>query len=156
METWPTDWKLSLLHILFGQQIKYSIWTTCIVCQPCISPSNPHLQAGTHVAVSSQKLTGSPVIGRSPNYFPWPTTPWSHTLLPLEPSVCFVNCIWQAKDQAIHVKCEGEAFHSPLTVTIWFDIGAPLNMGVFKGSVQWECFWPACFCTVERSSFDGC
>lgn len=71
-------------------------------------------------------------IGRSPNYFPWPITPRSHTLLPLDRSVCFGNCVWQAKEQAIHVKCEGEAFHSPLTATIWFDIGALLNSGVFK------------------------
>lgn len=93
-----------------------------------IKPSSP----SRHMWLNLPRYWQVDLCSESPNYFPWPTTPRSHTLLPLEPSICFGNCVWQAKEQAIHVKCEGEAFHSPLTATIWFDIGALLNSGVFK------------------------
>lgn len=73
-------------------------------------------------------------IGRSPHYFLWLFTPWSHKLLPLEPSVCLGNCVWQAKEQAIYVKCEGGSipFPSDSCHLIWYRCTAKLG-GVRRG-----------------------
>lgn len=91
-------------------------------------------------------------IGRSPQCFLWLITPWSHTLLPLEPSVCFGNCVWQAKEQAIYVKCEGGSipFPSDSCHLIWYQSTAKLG-GVQRGP-DLLVFVPCCIAVMMAAS----
>lgn len=91
-------------------------------------------------------------IGRSPQCFLWLITPWSHTLLPLEPSVCFGNCVWQAKEQAIYVKCEGGSipFPSDSCHLIWYQSTAKLG-GVQRGP-DLLVFVPCCIAVMIAAS----
>lgn len=100
ISSWKNMWQLNPSQSV-GQHI------------PPVDPVFPHICA--HMWLNLPRYWQVAVwsaIGQSPYHFLCPAAPWSHTLLLLEPSVCFGNCIWQAKEQAIYVKREGEAFHS--------------------------------------------